>query len=129
MYIYHALINALSAHTIYINLNTIFYTQSYQNNLHKVLYGNTHTHIHTQSDVHKVTSLFKNVFNNQKTTTTPDSFQMNNHMVNKMRLVPSPLQPREPDSGTHPADMPQLQHVEKDSLASGYTPADMSTTC
>ena len=26
MYIYHALINALSAHTIHINLNMIFYT-------------------------------------------------------------------------------------------------------
>ena len=26
MYIYHALINALSAHMIHINLNTIFYT-------------------------------------------------------------------------------------------------------
>ena len=41
MYIYHALINALSAHMIHINLNMIFYThagQSYQNNLHKVYY-------------------------------------------------------------------------------------------
>ena len=48
MYIYHALINALSTHMININLNTIFYThveQSYQNNLHKVLFGNTHTHM------------------------------------------------------------------------------------
>ena len=39
MDIYHALINALGAHIIYINLNTIFCTyvegQSYQNNLHK----------------------------------------------------------------------------------------------
>ena len=26
MYIYHVLINALSAHMIHINLNTIFYT-------------------------------------------------------------------------------------------------------
>ena len=26
MYIYHVLINALSAHTIHINLNMIFYT-------------------------------------------------------------------------------------------------------
>jgi len=39
MYIYHALINALSAHMIHINLNMKFYThvKSYQNNLHKVL--------------------------------------------------------------------------------------------
>ena len=52
MYIYHALINALSAHMIHINLNMIFYThaehvQSYQNNLHKVLYGKTNKHTHT----------------------------------------------------------------------------------
>ena len=49
MYIYHALINALSAHMIHINLNNIQYThraQSYQNNLHKVLYGNTHARTH-----------------------------------------------------------------------------------
>ena len=26
MYVYHALINAMSAHMIYINLNKIFYT-------------------------------------------------------------------------------------------------------
>ena len=43
MYIYHALINALRTHMIHINLNTIFctYVESYQNNLHKVLNGNT----------------------------------------------------------------------------------------
>ena len=42
MYIYHALINALSAHMIHINLDMIFYThvehKSYQNSLHKLLY-------------------------------------------------------------------------------------------
>ena len=45
MYIYHALINAPSAHMIHINLNMIFYThvQYYQNNLHKVLYEKTNT--------------------------------------------------------------------------------------
>ena len=42
MYIYHVLINTLSAHTIHINLDTIFHTpytcraQSYQNGLCKV---------------------------------------------------------------------------------------------
>ena len=46
MYIYHALINALSAHKIHINLNMIFYTHiehspTTENNLHKVLYGKT----------------------------------------------------------------------------------------
>ena len=58
MYIYHALINALSAHMIHSNLHMIFYTHVehsptktiyikcyYQNNLHKVLLK-THTHTH-----------------------------------------------------------------------------------
>ena len=48
MYIYCTLINALSAHRVHINLNMIFYTHvehsPIKNNLHKVLYGNTHTH-------------------------------------------------------------------------------------
>ena len=47
LYIYHAFINALSAHMIHINLNTIFYTHvehKHQNNLHKVLHGK-HTDI------------------------------------------------------------------------------------
>ena len=37
MYIYHALINALSAHTIHINLNVIFYTHV-EHNLTKTIY-------------------------------------------------------------------------------------------
>ena len=37
MYIYHALINALSAHMIHINLNMIFYT-------HVTTTDNTDTH-------------------------------------------------------------------------------------
>ena len=45
MYIYHALVNALSAHMIPINLKyDILYTrreQSIQNYLHKILYGKT----------------------------------------------------------------------------------------
>jgi len=56
MYIYHVLINALSAHMIHINLNKkILYTrreQSYQNNLHKVLYMETRTRIHTHTHFH-----------------------------------------------------------------------------
>ena len=53
MYIYHALIHALSAHMIHINLNMIFYThgkQSYRNSLRKVCFVcflnalQTHTH-------------------------------------------------------------------------------------
>ena len=42
MYIYHALINAPSAHMIHINLNMILYTHvehsPTKNNLHKVLF-------------------------------------------------------------------------------------------
>ena len=52
-YIYRALVNALSAHIIHINLNMIFYTHVKhsltKNSLHKVLYGNTHTHTHTHT--------------------------------------------------------------------------------
>ena len=48
MYIYHELINALSAHIIHINLNTIFYTyvedSPSKTNYIRHLYGNTHTH-------------------------------------------------------------------------------------
>ena len=47
MYIYHAVISALSARVILINLNMIFYTHVEHSpikiNLHKVFYGNTHT--------------------------------------------------------------------------------------
>ena len=47
MDMYHVLINTLSTHMMHTNLNTIFYTrveQSYQNNIHKVLYGKKQTH-------------------------------------------------------------------------------------
>ena len=61
MYIYYALINTLIAHMIHINLNMIFTcrAQSYQNNLHKVLYGKTNTAgprtTHTHSLTHSLT--------------------------------------------------------------------------
>ena len=59
MYIYHALINALSAHMIHINLNMIFYThvehshtktiyiKYYKNKKNKKRTTNTYTHTHT----------------------------------------------------------------------------------
>ena len=55
MYIYHALINALSAHMIRINLNMIFYTHVehsptktiYIKYIKKIKY--THTHTHTRA--------------------------------------------------------------------------------
>ena len=55
MYIYHALINALSTHMIHINLNTIFYTHVehsptktiYIKYYKKIKYKNTlQTHTH-----------------------------------------------------------------------------------
>ena len=56
MYSYHALINALSAHMIDMNLDTIFYTHTEHSPtktiLHKVLYGNTHTHAHAHTHTH-----------------------------------------------------------------------------
>ena len=53
MYIYHARINALSAHKIQINLNTIFYTPGEQSPTKKVnirYYMEIHTHTHTHTD-------------------------------------------------------------------------------
>ena len=60
MYIYHALINALSTHMIHINLNMIFYThvehsptktiyiKYYTKNKTKKHYKHKHTHTLTQ---------------------------------------------------------------------------------
>ena len=52
MYNYHALINALSAHAIRINLNTIFYTHvehSPTKTIYTKYYMETHTHTHTMN--------------------------------------------------------------------------------
>ena len=53
MYIYHALINALSAHIIHINLNTILYTYV-EDSPTKTIYirhymDPPHTHTHTMT--------------------------------------------------------------------------------
>ena len=63
MYIYYALINALSAHTIHINLNTIFYAHvehsptntsyiRYYMETHARARSHTHTHTHTHTHRH-----------------------------------------------------------------------------
>ena len=52
MYIYHALINALSAHMIHINLYMIFYTHiehSPTKTIYIRYYVETHTHTHTHT--------------------------------------------------------------------------------
>ena len=52
MYIYHALINALSAHMIHINLNMIFYTHvehSSTKTIYIKYYMETHTHTHART--------------------------------------------------------------------------------
>ena len=73
MYIYHVLINALSAHMIHSNLNTIIlYTcraQFYQNNLHKVLYGITHMHTHMHTRTYTHTHTTHNTHNTHNTHT------------------------------------------------------------
>ena len=50
MYIYHALIDALGAHTIHINLNTVFYTHAEHSptNAIYIKYYLKHTHTHTK---------------------------------------------------------------------------------
>ena len=63
MYIYHVLINALSAHMIHINLNIIFYTHvehSPTKTIYIKLYGEkrerktrtTHTRTHARTHAH-----------------------------------------------------------------------------
>ena len=63
MYIYHVLINALSAHMIHINLNMIFYTHvehsptiffyiKYYTKQTKTHYKHTHTHACTHAHTH-----------------------------------------------------------------------------
>ena len=52
MSIYNALINALSAHIIHINLNTIFYTHAEDSPTKTIYirhYMETHTHTHTMT--------------------------------------------------------------------------------
>ena len=50
MYIYHALINALSAHMMHINLNMIFYTHV-EHNPTKTVYIKYYTETHTHTPV------------------------------------------------------------------------------
>ena len=64
MYIYHALINALSAHMIHVNLNVIFYTHVKHSPTKTICIEyslkkqkqkcttNMHTHTHTHTCVH-----------------------------------------------------------------------------
>ena len=59
MYIYHALINALSAHMIHINLNVILYThvehsptETIYIKYYKIKIHTTHTHTHTHTHAH-----------------------------------------------------------------------------
>ena len=72
MYIYHALINALSTHMIHINLNMIFYTRVklsptktiyikyYKKIIFKKRTTNTHTHTHTRTHAHNVNDCSRN---------------------------------------------------------------------
>ena len=54
MYIHHALINALSAHMIHINLNAIFYTHVEHSPIKTVYikYYRTHTHTAMNSNMY-----------------------------------------------------------------------------
>ena len=57
MYIYHVLINTLSAHMIHINLNMIFYTyveHSPTKTIYIKYYTEKHIH-HTQAHTHALT--------------------------------------------------------------------------
>ena len=67
MYLYQALISALSAHVILINLDTIFYTHiehsptktidiRYYMETHARTHARTHAHTHTHTHTHTLTS-------------------------------------------------------------------------
>ena len=78
MYIYHALINALSAHMIHINLNMIFYTHVKHSPIKtiyikyylkinlkitiiiKTHYKHAHTRTHTHAHTHTYTDCSRN---------------------------------------------------------------------
>ena len=67
IYIYDALINALSAHTIHINLNMIFYTHVEHSptktiyiKYYKYLYIYTNTHTHARAHTHIHTDCSRN---------------------------------------------------------------------
>ena len=49
MYIYHALINALSAHMIHINLNMIFYTHV-KHSPTKTIYNESNVMVHRNNE-------------------------------------------------------------------------------
>ena len=65
MYIYHALINALSAHTIHINLNTIYYTHIEHSPIKTICikyYTETNTRMHTRASAHTHTHTQKRAY-------------------------------------------------------------------
>ena len=76
MYIYHALINALSAHMICINLNTIFYTHV-EHTPTKTIYmrhymeTHTETHTHTTTHIHYHTHTHTTTHTHSQTHTLP----------------------------------------------------------
>ena len=59
MYIYHALINFLSAHMIHINLNTVFYTHV-EHSPTKTIYVRYYTHARTHAHTHTHTDCSRN---------------------------------------------------------------------
>ena len=75
---------------IHINLNTIHThrAQSYQKNLHKVLYGNTHTHTHMYAFIYMYIPGMK-ACTKLKTSTAKCKACGASHMVFHLQLVPS----------------------------------------
>ena len=61
-YNYHALINALSAYAIHINLNTIFNTHA-EDSPTKTIYIRHHTHTHPHTHTTDIASVVRICFN------------------------------------------------------------------
>ena len=76
MYIYHALIKALGAYMIHINLNMIFYTHVEHNptktvymKYYKEKHSHTHTHTHKHTHTHAHTHTHTHTHNHTHTHT------------------------------------------------------------
>ena len=94
MYIYHALINAMSAHIIHINLNTIFCTmwrtvlpKQFTFGIIKFILMHTHTHTHTCARVHTHTHTHHNkTQHNTHKTSKQTKVERNSYSVSQTVL-------------------------------------------
>ena len=92
MYIYHALIRALTAHIIHINLNTIFYTHV-EDSLTKTIYirhymhARAHTHTHTHARTHARTHANKQTHARTRAHTHTHTYTQYIYILVRMEIL------------------------------------------